>query len=331
MILDREAARGSVLFLMRPQAIALMVMVGASGLLACGKPAPVGQVEVRPQSLKLGYPEMREIHLAWSPNTALDPADGQPTVFLHLRDGHGQIVRTYDHPFPGAWQEGTPVPDGVRVFQSALAPPLPAGKYELTLGLYGNKSGKRWPLDVAGEDLGRHEYRVAEVEVPAPADHPRLAFAGPWLASESGGSRQVLTLRWLDGPGVLRVEGIPGPGTVWLQLKIPAGNGPGEKLGLDDASNAPSVVVSSGCGGLEASFSGPGSHDVEIPIDAAPAGGRCEIRLRPNFHLTKAGLPNGGRRSVALENAAWHPGPPSTPAQPPPIPDSPTAPATPGT
>src|SRR5579885_989601 len=169
MLLDRGTSRGSVLPRMKAQAIALLVVAGAGGLLGCGKPAPVGQVEVRPQSLKLGYPEMRDLHLAWGPNVALDPADGQPTVVLPLRDAHGQIVRTYDHPFPGAWQEGTPVPDGVRVFQSALAPPLPAGKYQLTLGLYGNKSGKRWPLDVAGEDLGRHEYRVAEVEVLPPA------------------------------------------------------------------------------------------------------------------------------------------------------------------
>jgi hypothetical protein len=319
---------------MRPQAIAVLaklVVVGAGGLLACGKPAPVGQVEVRPQSLQVGYPEMRELHLAWQPTAGLDPADGQATVFVHLRDGRGQIVRTYDHPFPRAWQEGTPVPDGVRIFQSALAPPLPPGRYELTLGLYGNKSGKRWPLDVAGPDLGRHEYQVAEVEVPAPGPHPRLAFAGPWLASESGGSRQVVTLRWLDGAGVLRVEGISGPGTFWLMLKIPAGNGPGEKLVLDDASNAPSVVVSSSCGGVEAGISGPGSHEVEIPIDGTPAGGSCEIRLKPNFHLLKAGLPNGGRRSVALENAAWHPGPPGPPAPPASTPDSPTAPASPGT
>ena len=317
---------------MRRQAIAVVVVLGAGGLLgACGKPSPVGQVEVRPQSPKVGYPEMRELHLAWQPTAGLDPADGQPTVFVHLLDGRGQIVRTYDHLFPQAWQEGTPVPDGVRIFQSALALPIPPGRYRLTLGLYGNKSGKRWPLDVAGPDLGRHEYQVAEVEVPPPADHPRLAFEGPWLPSESGGSRQVVTLRWLDGAGVLKVEGVPGPGTFWLVLKIPAGNGPGEKLVLEDASNAPSVVVSSHCGGLEASFSGPGSHDVEIPLDAAPAGGSCEIHLRPNFHLLKAGLPAVRRRSVALENAAWHPGPPGPAAPAAPTPGSPTAPTAPGT
>ncbi|HEV7515614.1 MAG TPA: hypothetical protein VGR07_04875 [Thermoanaerobaculia bacterium] len=301
---------------MRTRARSLsIVTLAASGLLAvaCGKPAPVAQVEVLPQSLTLGYPEIRELHLAWGPAAGLDPEAGQPTVFVHLLDRGGKIVRTYDHPFPQPWQEGTPVTDEVKIFQSALASPLLPGHYQLTLGLYGNKSGKRWPLEVAGPDRGRYEYQVAEVEVPPPSAGPRLAFAGHWLASESGGSRQIVTLRWLDGPGALRVEGLAGPGSFWLELKIPAGEGPAEKLVLDDSSNAPSVVVSGSCGGVETGISGAGNHEIEIPVDGVPAGGSCEIRLKPNFHLLKVGLPGGGRRSVALENAAWMPAAPGAP------------------
>ena len=301
--------------------IAALSTVAAAGLLAasCGKSAPVAQVEVRPSSLPLGYPEVQKLHLSWQTTAGLDPEAGSPTVFVHLLDRQGKVVRTYDHPFPQAWQEGTPVEDVVKIYQSALAPALPPGRYPLTLGLYGGKSNQRWPLEVTGPDLGRHEYRVAEVEVlppPAGAAGPRFSFTGSWLASEPGGSRQILNLRWLAGAGAIRAEGLSGPGSLWLELKIPAGNGPGEKLVLDDSSNAPSVVVSGTCGGVETGISGPGDHEIEIPVDGA--GGSCEIHLKPNFRLLKAGLPGGGPRSVALENLAWIPAAPSAPAAPPP-------------
>jgi hypothetical protein len=307
---------------MRPKARVLEIAVMAAGLLACGKPAPVAQVEVRPQNLTLGHPEVQKLHLSWQPTAGLDPEAGVPTVFVHLLDQQGKIVRTYDHPFPQAWQEGTPVEDVVKVFQSALAPPLPPGRYPLTLGLYGAKSNQRWPLEVAGPDLGRHEYRVAEVEVlppPAGAAGPRFSFTGPWLASEPGGSRQIINLRWLAGEGAIHAEGVAAPGSLWLELKIPAGNGPAEKLVLDDSSNAPSVVVSGTCGGVETGISGPGDHEIEIPVDGAGAVGSCEIRLKPNFRLLKAGLP-GGPRSVALENLAWIPAAPAVPTAPVPAP-----------
>jgi hypothetical protein len=273
--------------------------------LACGKPAPVAHLEVQPQTLTLGYPDTQALHLSWEPEVTLPPAAGTATVFVHLLDGHGRIVRTYDHAFPQAWQEGMPVAYDVKIFQSALAAPLPPGAYTLSMGLYGDKSGERWALDVAAEDLRRLEYRVAKVEVPRAGPGPRFSFVGRWLASESGGSRQVPTRRWLDGPGALKVQGLRGPGSIWLVIKIPAGDGPAEKLVFDGGSNAPSVVIHGTCnGGVETGISGAGSHEIEIPADGLPAGGSCEIHLAPNFELRRAGMP---ARSIALENVAWTP------------------------
>ncbi|HTQ81497.1 MAG TPA: hypothetical protein VMM92_15975 [Thermoanaerobaculia bacterium] len=286
-------------------ALCLLGLVGWAGLaLGCPRESPVAHLEVAPPSLKVGFPQSRPLHVSWEPEAALDPAAGAPTVFVHLRDRRGNLVRTFDHPFPHSFEEGSPASYDVRIFQSALAPPLPAGSYQLTLGLYGNKTGKRWALDVSGPNLGRNEYRVAEVEVPGPASEPgpRFSFVGPWLSSESGGSRQILAVRWLNGAGTLKLEGLPGPGTVWLAVKIPAGERATERLVVDDASNTPSVILSSNCGGVETGISGAGSHDVEIPTDASLTGGGCEIHLKPNFHLLKVGRPP---RSVAIENAAW--------------------------
>src|SRR5262249_10814380 len=119
----------------------------------------------------------------------------------------------------------------------------------------------------------------------------------------------------------------PGAGTFWLVLKIPPGNGPGEKLVLDDASNAPSVVVGSSCGGGEAGISRAGRHEIQVPIHAAPPGRGRRGPLEPHFHPGETAPP----RSAALETRAWPPGPPGAPAPPAPPSDSPTAPAGPGT
>lgn len=289
---------------------------------ACGKSSPVGHLEVQPQSLTVGYPDSKPLHLSWEPASALDSQGGAPTVFVHLLDRTGRLVRTYDHPFPQEWQEGVPVGYDVKIFQSALAPPLPVGRYQLTVGLYGNKTGKRWPLDVAGQDLRRFEYHVADVEVPTAGPGPHFSYVGPWLPSEPGGSRQVVARRWLDGPGALRVERLAGPGTLWLVVHIPAGVGVAEKLVFADASNTPSVVISSTCnGGVETGVSGPGGHEIEIPAVGTPSDGSCAIHLKPNFRLLKVGQ---RPRSVAIENAAWSPASTESAG---PAPASPTAPA----
>ena len=288
-----------------------LVLLSAAGVAvsACHKEVPpVGRLDVQPRSITLSFGQLTTLHMAWTPLTAL-PGDGgaEPNVFLHLVDGKGKLLRTFDHPFPQHWTEGSPVAYDVEVYQSALATPLAAGSYRLSVGLY-HHAGKRWPLDGLGPPIGRKEYLAATVEVPAQADTPRFVFGPEWPPAEAGSDLQVLASRWLGTePGALRVEGIHGPGAVWLMLRIPKGDRPNEKLVLHDGgSNAPSVMVRSTCGGAETGLSGPGRHKVQIPVDAPGADGACTLTFTPNFHLIATDSPQA--RSVALEIAAWVPG-----------------------
>lgn len=259
----------------------------------------VARLRAEPEKLALAFAEYRNVALVWEPTAQLDPAEGTPTVFVHLLRKDGEIERTFDHPLPPRWQPGTPLRYNVRLAQSALAPPLAPGKYWLTAGLYGVKNGERWPLAVEGEgrSLPRREYALAQIEVPeagaaGSGSAPQFAFSPNWGAPEPGRDRQVLARRWLNGEGTLEAQGPHAAGTLWLVLLIPeapAGTVP------------PSVSVSSPCEGFASFVSGAGRHEIEIPIrQPLTASTGCAISLRPNF-------PPREGRSVALEGLAWGP------------------------
>src|SRR5262245_39249838 len=111
--------------------IALAVVSLAGWLAGCGGPqTPVAQLTVEPRQVTLPPAQVRPLRLTWTPSAALEGEE--PTVFIHLLDADSKVVRTFDHSFPERWREGTPVSYDVDLYQSALAPPLPAGQYRLT-------------------------------------------------------------------------------------------------------------------------------------------------------------------------------------------------------
>src|SRR3954447_23082975 len=94
-----------------------------------GKQTPVGRVGVEPSLVRLPFGQAQTVRLTWTPSA---PLEGEtPTVFVPLLDGQHQVVRTLDHPLPERWREGAALTDDFRVYQSALAPPLAAGKYQV--------------------------------------------------------------------------------------------------------------------------------------------------------------------------------------------------------
>lgn len=291
------------------------LLVAAFALSACGGDAPpVASVEVTPRTVRLGYPELQEIRMTWSPAMSLGEG-ANPTVFVHLLDEKDEVARTFDHPFPRRWREGETVQYDLKLYQSALGPPLPAGRYRLTLGLY-EPGGKRWALDGLGEPIAKREYVASEVEVvDKSAGGPSVAFSSEsWLPVEVGGDRQVLGRRWLSGTGALRFQGITTPGKAWMVIRIPASAPPTEEIRLEGGSNTPAVLVSGSCGNVETNLTGSGYHEVELPVETVPQGGVCDVVLRPNFRYVVAGLAE--ERSASLENIAWAPGAGQAPARP---------------
>lgn len=278
--------------------------LAALSVLGCAKKTPVGKVEVEPRLVTLPFSQVRTVRLTWTPSAPL--GEENPTVFVHLLDGKRKVLRTFDHPLPGRWREGEPVTDDVRLYQSALADPLPPGKYRVTLGLYG-KDGKRWPLDGLGDSVSRDEYNGFEVEVPNQNPQPRFAFAPTWMDVEQGGDRQVLARRWLLNRAAFRLVDQREPGAVWMVLQIPPNTLSDYKMILDEGATTPSVLIRGNCGGTETSVTGPGLHEVELNVDPPPAGDFCHFILSANFALQPL-IPTVKARSVSLENIAWIPG-----------------------
>jgi hypothetical protein len=293
-------------------------IVAVSLAVGCGgKQTPVARVEAAPSVARLPFAQAQRVHLTWTPSA---PQPGEsPTVFVHLLDDKQKVERTFDHPLPERWKEGTPLEDDFRIYQSALAPPLPAGKYQVTVGLYG-KDGKRWALDGLGESVGREEYKAFQIEVPPQTPGPRFAFSANWGPVDPGGDRQVVARRWMASRGAIRLVDQRGPGAVWLMVQIPPTDNPDFQVVLDPGASAPSVLASASCGGGETNFSGPGIHEAELNVDAPPPGGFCRVLLSANFSLQSRGK-SAQKRSVSLENISWVPAggarrPSRTPAAP---------------
>jgi len=261
----------------------------------CGRGTPVATLRVSPTAIHLGYPEAAPLRFEWSPSGALEKRAAAPTVFVHVRDGKGQVRRTFDHPFPQPWSPGKPVSYQIELYQSALAAPLPPGSYSLTAGLYDPSSGRRWGLTSDGAELGRREYRIAALEVPAAGSSPpaRFDFSGEWGPTEPDPSVQVLARRRLNGPASLRFSAAAGAqGSVRLALTV---------------QTAP-IRVESDCA-PGATRLEPGYHWIGFDLSA---GGICTIRF-PDAPTSASGpaesLESAARRAAtpltSLDVAAW--------------------------
>lgn len=293
----------------RPLASLLFVLP----LLACGAGSPpVGELAFAPRELALGWPELVEVRIRIVAERELPDEAGEPIVFLHLLDEPGSVVRTFDHALPGAWEPGRTFDYTVRLLQSALAEPLPAGDYLLSLGIYSPDTG-RYALRGAAEEVAKLEYGVADVRVPPPAAAgARARFSESWLPPEPGADRQILARRTLAGGGVGTVQFGPvaGPGRIYLRIDIPEETRDAGRVELVAGAGQAKVKVSSSCGGESVEIAGAGGFDVELAVPPGePAA--CEIAFEPNFQVRWRDRAEA--TSVRLAQLAWQPGAGETP------------------
>ncbi len=282
--------------------VAVVLGVVCSSFSCAGpKEAAVGELRADPGLLSVPFPGSRELRLDLMPTAVLAGAE-PPILFVHLISEPGDVLRTFDQPLPSPWRLGERQRFAVRIYQSAMARPLPAGRYGLSVGLY-QPGGRRWPLKVGGEEVDRYEYRVAEIEVP-PVNNEvaRFEFSSGWSDPEVGNDLQVLARRWLGEEGQIMVAGLKPPGRLWLALRIPPAPERGVRV-LAAGQSSPALKVTSTCGDLEIGISGIGRQEIEIPVVGAEERMHCSLTLQPNFYDQREG--GFERRSCVLEAIAW--------------------------
>lgn len=285
----------------------LAAAVLLSFCLGCGDAAaPVASLEIEPTDITIGFPNYTKLTVRWELKAALGEVEGEPLVFVHLLDQPGSVIRTFNHPVRFDWQPGRSAEYEITLYQSALAPPLASGNYLLSFGLY-DSSGKRWPLEAAGDEVDRYEYQLGEVSVVDQLEEaPMFYFSPSWMAIEGGMDRQVLARRWLIGEGTIRMSEISKAGSVLMVFNIPQRASATEELVLQEGAEQPALELVNTCGGTEITASGFGSHVFELPITENSEGrvpGECEVVVRPNFHYLA--IDTLGRRSVSLEVLSW--------------------------
>ena len=261
---------------------------------------PVAELSAGVAEVALVYASSSLAPIEWKSLRDLDPPDASPSLFVHLLDGGGRIVRAYDRPVPGTRLEGD---DTIEIWQSLLAEPLPVGWYRLTAGIYDLATGRRWRLETGGVEIDEGEYEIVAVEVESTRRRtPDLVFGGEWLEADEGQPHNP-GRRWMGERGTIRLLRTAGWSELVLtlsMLELPASQ---YRLIYRDGASAPQLVIRNGCdNGSESRFDGYGMRSVALRLDAGEDV--CVITLKPNY-VTLG--PEGKRRSVGLETAFFRP------------------------
>ncbi len=264
---------------------------------ACGSSEPpVGHVDVAPSEIRLVYSGFSEYQLTWQPETPLDGVVGDLRAKVHLKGDDGKVLRTFDHSLDFDWSVGSSRPTRQVLYQSALAPALGEGEYELDIGLY-DEGGNRWAVTSSSP--------VVRVE-DASEGFPAFYFSPEWLPIEGGTDLQILGRRWLKADGLIRLGELTAPGALWLQIGVPEARDGELEMLFEDGATAPEVVVSSSCGVPSQTLRGSGPHHVLLEVRAGDEGvlpEECELAIDANYTLIA--IESQVRRTVALESLCW--------------------------
>jgi hypothetical protein len=274
---------------MRKRAYVRAIVLAAACSACKGDRRPAASLRASPSNLDLAPGTCATVTLDWSPLRALDKLHGKPLVFVHLLDRPikpFQVLRTFDHPLPRRWRAGESQRDEIPICQSALGPPLGVGRYLLTVGLYDDSWGYRWPLAVDGPLIARREYRIAGVQATSIRKRaPTFGFTGGWQETERGNDGQVVARRRLRGAGTLAVSGVGEAGTVRMAIAV--------------APTEADVRIESDCSRGFSETLEPGLH--WTGVTASGESGTCEIRFA-------ASAPKSGEDpSLSLEVLGWEP------------------------
>lgn len=242
----------------------------------------------------LPYPGFVEVPIRVSVPERPPAGRCPPRLFVHLRAETGELVRTFDHA-PPAVCAGSTAAYAIGLSQSALGEPLPAGRYELSLGAY--VGDRELPIRWAGGVSSRVVLGGVEVPEATGAQDPGLRLAGGWSPPEPSGNLQHSVLRRFSRQARADLAPSAQPREVRLHVGVPLGAAEGRPEGSGSL-----VEVRVSCTGRVVGLNRPGMHETTVRV---PARHRCTLHFdRPSVPRPAGGGADGGTAPF-LASLSW--------------------------
>jgi len=295
----RRKARGGIRSF-RGCLLAAALLVGGS----CGRVGePVARLAPAGSGLILSWPERRQVAVDLDLLAELPVDAAPPRLFVHLLRRDGGIVRTFDRDLEPEWWPGDRIRVPVAIEQSALAEPLPAGRYRLEIGLYDLRFG-RYFVERALDGAIVRAVDAGSVVVPDGGTEAGVRFAAGWLEPLLPRDQQVLGARPVapGAVGELRVGPFRERSRLFATVAIRGLDAGVREIASDDADGAQHLALEASCTGEVVTATGEGEHLLELVLPAGPDG--CALRFETDFRR----LGSGGEEPGAILRAlSWNP------------------------
>jgi len=264
---------------------------------------PLARLAVAESALDLPWPQRREIRVDLDLLAELPVDAGPPRLFVHLLDSDARIVRTFDRELEPEWWPGDRIRVPVVIEQSALAEPLPPGRYRLVIGLYDLRFG-RYLVERAPDGASVRAVEAGSVEVPESGPGAGVKFVSGWFETQAQRDQQVLGARPLapGGVGELRVGPLREPARLYAMVAIRGVDARVSEIATEDPGGAQHLTLEVACTGEVVTATGEGVHLLEVALPARTDG--CDLRLRTDFRRPGSG---GEEPGAVLRALSWNP------------------------
>lgn len=196
-------------------AIALLGVTAAVPI-SCNreKPSITPKLQINKKSAEMGTPI--EVTYSFSTKKNYVALFKDMTVFVHFIDPRGVRRFQDDHQPPKPTRDWRP--EGNYNYTRTVFIPknIPAGEYDVVLGIYSPTKGERVPME--GKQFRNRAYQMSKLLIEIPPQEPVMQFASGWYDPESEATDIGTSWRWTKKEAVLKVRNPNADALLYLKV-----------------------------------------------------------------------------------------------------------------